>query len=243
MELIIAIAEDESNIQSLTNLMKDFSEKIIVLQSNSRIIEYIKSSQPKIILYELTPSNKKQLSFTRNLRGDPETKDMPILALLNEKDSNFFITYKRYGFSGILLKPTTSHKLRARINHIIQETELLATKLKHVHLERSFQNTIFTLNSELTKFVLPELRKILSPQVLKAIYNDRKCIDIRNLPSLLPTELKILNNLLLLLKAKHKTSLVTGKYMGIILENTEFLENYNIFMTMDEFHNYIKIEY
>ncbi|MCB1141129.1 MAG: hypothetical protein H7A24_01965 [Leptospiraceae bacterium] len=241
MDIIVGIESSPEEEQILSEQLKFLPHKIIVFNIMTRVEDYLKSSRPDLILIAIDPKNKKQLSFARKIKSDQAMTNVPIIALLKEKDEHFLLIYKRMGFSDYMIKPLKSEVLKAKIDNQLNLAQFNLPNVKHVEMERTHGICFFTFNSQLTKYILPELRRIFSPQLLKVISRDTICLDIRPLPLLSPEETIVLEKLIMVFNQKNKVSIIAGKFMGILLTHSNILDKANVFISMDDFNIFMKI--
>jgi CheY-like chemotaxis protein len=239
MDLIVGIETSKEEEAELNKHLSTLKLKSVVINFFDRVEEYVRSARPSVIVMAYEPNEKIYIDYVRKLKQDPVTREIPVIALLSKKDGNFPITYKRLGFSDYMVKPINKYDLEGKVQEVLYNSRMVRGKQKHIEVLRSFSRTSIVFNSNLTKFVLPEIKNVLTAPILKAISADKICIDIRNIPNLVPGEVLILERLVSLFGQK-RIAIVTGKYMGMLMENGNFQDKVDLFMSMEEFEEFTK---
>lgn len=239
MDLIVGIETSKEEEAELMKHLSTLKFKAVVINFFDRVEEYVRSARPSVIVMAYEPNDKIYIDYVRKLKQDLITREIPVIALLSKKDSNFPITYKRLGFSDYLIKPINKYDMETKVNEVLYNSRMVKGKQKHIEVLRSFNRTAIVFNSSLTKQVLPEIKNILTAPLLKAISADKICIDIRNIPNIQPEEVIILERLVSLFGQK-RIAIVTGKYMGLLISGGNIQDKVDLFMSMEEFEEFTK---
>lgn len=217
--------------------------RIIITSLNRRIIDYIRSSDPDLIILSLSKQMKPELEFITQLKKDTFTESIPVLAILPDKDENFIINYKLLGFTDYLIKPYSKLVLLEKVQNIIKEyNHLKKYKADSVdsHIEvvsKGFNTTIY-LKSSLSHYVAPEIKDTLSRSMLQKLKDDTIAIDVRGLFIIQKSEIKILQQIVSLFEGK-KVYFIGGKFTGFLVENGLGAMGETIFVTPEEFSQYL----
>lgn len=239
MDLIVGIETSKEAEEELKKNLANLKHKSVVINFFDRVEEYVRSARPSVVIMAYEPNEKPFTNYIRKFKQDPSTREIPVIAMLSKKVPDFPITHKRLGFTDFIVKPINKWDLESKINEAIQSNKTQKFGVKHIEVLRSFNKTTILFNSNLARQVLPEIRKVLTAPVLKAISGDKICIDLRNLPSLAPEEVVILEKLTQIFGEK-RIGIVAGKYMGLIIANSNLQEKVDLFMTMEEFDEFVK---
>jgi len=237
MDLIVGIEKTKEDEAALSEHLSKLKYKSILINFLDKAEEYVRSARPKLILMAYEPNDKLYTNYLKKLKQDPITREVPVIALVSNPDNNFMITYKRIGFIDFLVKPLNQRELENKIQLALKAVQVNKISQKPIEIQRSFNRTAIVFNAGLTKYVLPEIKNILTAPLLKAISSDKICIDIRNVPNLLPEEVIILERLLGIFGQK-KIAIITGRYMGLLISQGLIPEKANLFMSMEEFEEF-----
>ncbi|MDX1959349.1 MAG: hypothetical protein SFU98_12290 [Leptospiraceae bacterium] len=238
MEIVLGIEIDKQDEEGLRDILSGIKQKVIVVNFFDKVDEYVRSSRPDLIFLAIDPTSKPFLDYIRKLKQEPNTKDIPVIALLSKRDNNFQIIYKRLGFADYMLKPLSKDAVHLKIHEHLAHAKLNKPKMNHIEIERTPARSAVIFNAGLAKFVLPEIKNVLTPPVLKAIINTNLCIDIRNVPSIAPEEIIILERLLGIFGTNKKIGIIAGKHMGILYSASNLEDKANLFMSMEEFDDF-----
>lgn len=239
MDLIVGIETSKEAEEELKKNLANLKQKSVVINFFDRVEEYVRSARPSVVVMAYEPNEKPFTNYIRKLKQDPSTREIPVIAMLSRKDPDFPITHKRLGFTDFLVKPINPKDLESKINEAIQTNKSQKSGVKHIEVQRSFNKTAIVFNSNLARQVLPEVKNVLTAPVLKAISGDKICIDLRNVPSMAPEEVVILERLTQLFGQK-RIGIVAGKYMGLIIANSNLQDKVDLFMSMEEFDEFAK---
>lgn len=243
MNLVLAIENDPNTSADLDNFLQGHRMRVIITGFSNRLVDYIKSADPDVILIGLTLNSSKELEFVIELKKDPFTEKIPIIALLGRKDDNFEFNHKILGFTDYLVKPFAKTILLDKVKNVIKEyssyRKTTADSVdSHIDiLSHGFETTIY-LRSSLSLYVSAEIKDTFNQTMMQRLREDTICIDIRGLFDMIKSELSILQNIIGLFEGKN-VSIIAGKYLGMLLENGFGNEGENIFMTPEEYSRFL----
>ncbi|MCC5814430.1 MAG: response regulator [Leptospira sp.] len=243
MQVVLAIGHDTAAFNELENNFQGHRLRVVITDLNKRLIDYIKSADPDIIIINLSLKNSKEFEFVIQMKKDPFTESIPILALLSREDENFLYNYKILGFSDFMVKPYNKEDLIEKVKNIIKEyTNYKKAKSdsidSHIEILSHGTDTIIYLRSSLGIYVANEIKDVLSTTMLQRLRDDTICIDIRGLFDIVKSELPILERILHLFDNK-SVNIVAGKYFSLLLEEGVARERDNIFMTPEEYSQFL----
>ncbi|MCB1180135.1 MAG: hypothetical protein KDK36_21335 [Leptospiraceae bacterium] len=239
MDLIIGIEIEKEDEENLRKQLSTLKQKTVVINFMDKAEDYVKSARPNAIVMAYDPNDKFYSDYIRKFKHDPVIREVPVIAIINKTDGNFNITHKRIGFTDFVIRPINKYDLETKIQEALYHSKMVRGKQKHIEVLRSFNRTSIQFNSNLVQFVLPEFKKILTPPVLKAISGDKICIDLRNVPNIIPGEVIILERLIALFGQK-RIGIIAGKYMGLLISHGNLQDNCDLFMSMEEFDEFVK---
>jgi CheY-like chemotaxis protein len=243
MQVVLAIGHDTAAFNELENIFQGHRLRVVITDINKRLIDYIKSADPDIIIINLSLNNSKEFEFVIQMKKDPFTESIPILALLSKEDENFIYNYKIFGFSDYMVKPYNKENLIFKVKSIIKEyTNYKKAKADsidaHIEILSHGTNTIIYLRSSLGIYVANEIKDVLSASMLQRLRDDTICIDIRGLFDIVKSELSILQKIINLFENK-SLNIIAGKYFSLLLEEGIARDRDNIFMTPEEYSRFL----
>lgn len=243
MKLVLVIDSDTQTYSDMENFFQGHRMRVILTPLSKRLIDYIKSSDPDIIILSLSKDMKAELEFVFNLKKDTFTENIPILAILPRKDENFIFNHKLLGFIDYLSKPFSKQHLLEKVQSIIKEyasfKKYKADSIdSHIEILSHGFRTIIYLRSSLSHYVAPEIKDTLSKSMLNRLKDDTICIDLRGLFVMLKPELKVLEQIIGLFDAK-TVYLVGGKYTGLLIETGFGQIGTNLFVTPEDYNTFL----
>ena len=116
----ILIAEDSADSREMMQLLlEQRGYRVVVADDGKHALEVALSSRPDLVLLDLDLPKLDGLSVTRNLRLDPEFKDVPIVILSGHDPSRFRQDALDAGCDDYLLKPIDFDSLHELLDRMI----------------------------------------------------------------------------------------------------------------------------
>ncbi|MDF3821428.1 response regulator [Leptospira sp. 96542] len=247
MHFIMAIENDSFAAQDLESIFLGLRQRVVITKFNQTVKEYVKSSNPDIILMGLTFRDKKELEFIIELRKDVITHNIPILAMIPKEDQNFITNHKKLGFTDYVVKPLTKQLLLDRIQSLVDEYKFNeSSKTREnfsvVAVDRAHGRVLFQCRANLKRYVFPEFKKIFTPNFLKSLHNEYLCFDVRVVPELGKEEVDVFERVMRIFTHHDKICFIAGRHMGAFIEHATDDEKLLVFMAPNEFEDYMKME-
>jgi DNA-binding response OmpR family regulator len=245
MNLLVAIENDADTYSDLENFCQGHRLRVVITTLNKRMVEYIKSASPDLIILGLSLEDPLEMQFMLELKKDPLTEHIPVLGLIAREDENFQFNYKILGFADYLIKPLDRGTLVPKILDLIKEYSGFKSRIadsidSHIEiLSRDFNTTIY-LRSSLSLYVAKEIKARLNPGMVRRLRDDRICLDLRDLYDIIPAELKILENIINLFENK-RLSIIAGKFLGILTNTGSIADKADLFMTPEDYEKSLQI--
>lgn len=220
----MAIENDPNSAQDLENIFLGLRQRVVITKFSQTVQEYVKSSNPDIILMGLSFKDKKELEFVLELRRDVITHNIPILAMIPKEDTNFITNHKALGFTDYMVKPLIKQPLLDRIHSHVEEykfSESSKTRdnMSFVVVDRGHGRVLFQCRANLKRYVFPEFKKIFTPNFLKSIHAERICFDVRVVPELGKEEVDVFERVMKLFSNHEKVVFIAGRHMGAFIEH------------------------
>lgn len=238
MGYIVTIEENQEDANLIKELFTGTAHKLIIIQFSEIDEEYVKSSKPDIVLIAI--SEKAHLDFVRRIKQNPAFKEVPIIGITNKSNDKFIQAHKRIGFVDYIIKPVDRYILLNKANFHLNESSNKVFKVKPIVVERSIKKSNIILNADIKKSVIPEIKKVFTPQLMKAMQFDTICFDLRNLPTLSSEEIVILDKIIQLLFKNRRVAVIAGRHLGFIVSESNLQESVDLFMTDKEYEDFQK---
>lgn len=247
MHFIMAIENDPIASSELETIFQGLRQRVVITKFTQTVKEYVKSSNPDIILMGLTFRDKKELEFVLELRRDVITQSIPILALIPKEDPTFKSNLKALGFTDFMVKPLFKQTLLDRIQSLIEEykfSESSKTRdnVSFVIIDREHGKVLFQCRANLKRYVFPEFKKIFTPNFLKSLQGEYVGFDIRAVPDVGKEEVEVFERVVKIFVGMDRISIIAGRHMGAFIEHAQEDERIIVFMAPTEFDDYMKVE-
>lgn len=246
MHFIMAIESDTYSAQELESIFLGLRQRVVITKFSPTVNEYVKSSNPDIILMGLTFRDKREFEFILELRKDVITHNIPILAMIPKEDPNFIANHNKLGFTDYMIKPLEKQPLLDRIQSLIDdykssESSKTRDNLTFVNVDRKSDRLLFQCRANLKRYVFPDFKNIFSPNFLKSIQAEQIVFDVRAVPELGKEEVEIFEKLIKIFSCE-KIAFIAGRHMGAFIEHATNDEKMIVFMAPNEFEDYMKME-
>jgi CheY-like chemotaxis protein len=113
----IALVDDEKNILLVEKaLLQSKGYEVIAINGSLVADEVIKEHMPDLVLMDLIMPGRNGVELAYNLKTDPATKDIKIIAVTGEPILN---DQNMHNFDDMVLKPFKSEELIGKISTLI----------------------------------------------------------------------------------------------------------------------------
>jgi CheY-like chemotaxis protein len=112
---ILVIDDDPDIVRILRYMLRDAGYSVIYAYNGADGIQKAKTEKPDLVLTDLAMPNVSGLDVIETLHKDPETRDIPILAVTAHAAENIGQAAHQLGCAGHILKPFTPEQLLHRI--------------------------------------------------------------------------------------------------------------------------------
>src|SRR5919201_7085941 len=117
----VLVVEDEPQIQELVAInLEHFGHRVRRAASAEEAEAAIRSALPDVLVLDWMLPGESGLAFARRLRGDPRTRDLPILMLTARAMEADKLLGLDAGADDYLTKPFSPKELAARIKAILR---------------------------------------------------------------------------------------------------------------------------
>jgi two-component system, cell cycle response regulator DivK len=118
---LLLVEDNEDNRTIYSTLLRHLGYDVIEAQNGVQAIELARSERPDLILMDISIPEMDGWEATRILRGDPVTKDIPIVALTAHALEDDRERAAEVGFSSYLAKPIEPRAVLAEVRRLIGE--------------------------------------------------------------------------------------------------------------------------
>lgn len=247
MELIIVIDKNSSALKEMEKSLHGHRYRLVLTDDYQKGIKYTKSGSPDIIFFGLYERYRESLQAMIELKKDPISKNIPLIAIMEKQDQSLVSQSHRFGVTDNLFLPAEPDEIIDKINKILeldrsQKENQASSRKTHIEVEQpNSERTMISFKSGLKKYVLPEVRSVFNVEFLNMIKDDEISIDLRDIPYLEVDELKILNRMVALFRDK-TIAIIAGRHLGLILSESELEEKVNLFMSLEEYETFLEVQ-
>ena len=121
MSATVLVVEDEPQIQELVAVnLEHVGHRVLRAASAEEAEAAIRKELPDVLLLDWMLPGESGLAFARRLRGDPRTRDLPILMLTARAMEADKLTGLEAGADDFITKPFSPRELAARIKAVLR---------------------------------------------------------------------------------------------------------------------------
>ena len=122
-ETRILVVEDEPSIRDLISFgLRRAGFQVVAAEHSQAALARIGDKRPDLILVDWMLPDMSGLELTRQLRKDPNTRDIPIIMLTARADESDKVTGLEGGADDYVTKPFSARELIARIMALLRRT-------------------------------------------------------------------------------------------------------------------------
>ena len=122
----LLLLDDDPSILEIARYALGEELRVVTIESPLQLFETLEREQPVVLLFEARLPSFDAIAFTRQLRGMPAYRDLPVLLLGGNLDSGTSLAAYDAGIDEMLAKPLIPLELRARV----------ASRLERLRVER-----------------------------------------------------------------------------------------------------------
>jgi len=242
MALIVIIDAEVSEIRTLEAALAGLRHRVLITQSAARGLELAQSGNPDLIL--LNPQNPEMdgIQILGMLKKDPITREIAVALIQKHTDPNMMPRLQQLGvvesFSSSLPDGELKKKILSALT--IAERQKLQRTLKranHINVKRRPGRTDIAIMSGLKEYAFAEARTVFNPFFLKVIKDDVVVLDIRAVPSIPETEVKLLEQMITTLGPK--VHVLAGKHLCLLVAETDLSGRIPVFFTQEELDKHL----
>jgi two-component system, OmpR family, phosphate regulon response regulator PhoB len=121
MSAMVLLVEDEPQIQELVAVnLEHYGHRVVRAASAEEAEAAIRAELPDVLVLDWMLPGESGVAFARRLRGDPRTRDLPILILTARAMEADKLTGLDAGADDFITKPFSPKELAARIKAVLR---------------------------------------------------------------------------------------------------------------------------
>lgn len=242
MALIIVIDASPAQGRAVEQSLAGLRHRLLITQSAARGVELAQSGNPDLIL--ISPDDHIDgIQILGTLRRDPITREVAVALMQHAPNPAIVPRLKQLGVVEIIEPRSEPALLRSKLMAalITAEKQKLLRNLKranHIQVKRQKGRTDIALLSGLKDFAVPEARTVLNPFFLKLIKADTVILDIRAIPNIPETEVRLLEDMIATIGST-RMHLLAGRHLGLILAETDLSASTPVFFSSEELEKHL----
>jgi len=242
MSLIIVIDASPAQGRAVEQSLAGLRHRLLITQSPARGIELAQSGNPDLIL--ISPDQQIDgIQILGTLRRDPITREVAVALMQHAPNPSILPRLKQLGVVEIIEPGSQPELLRSKLTAALMtaEKEKLLRNLKranHIQVKRQKGRTDIALLSGLKDYAVPEARTVLNPFFLRLIKSDIVILDIRAIPNIPETEVRLLEDMIATIGST-RMHLLAGRHLGLILAETDLAVDTPVFFSAEELEKHL----
>ncbi|MCE9600130.1 MAG: response regulator [Spirochaetia bacterium] len=238
MALLVVIDADPNQGRALEAALSGLRHRVLITQSATRGIEMAQSGNPDLIL--LNPENPGMdgIQIIAALKKDPITKEIAVALIQKHTDPKILHRLNQLGVLDSISPALPQEDLRKRVmaTLVSAEKQKLQRTLKranHISVKRRTGRTDIAILSGLKDFAFAEARTVFNSFFLKVIKDDLVVLDLRAIPNIAETEIKLVEQMITVLGGA-RVHLLAGRHFGLVISETDLATQMPVFFTQEE---------
>lgn len=145
MPKILVIEDNPVEIETIKTRLKQKNYQVLIAKNGEEGIRLAEEEQPDLIFMDMILPGMHGLEATIKLKQNPETKDIPVVALTVMDSSEFVATCFKEGITAFIRKPYDFNEIFEKTEKILGVQEPTSKKIMIIDLESS-QATMITMS-------------------------------------------------------------------------------------------------
>ncbi len=144
---ILIVEDSRTQAIGLKFLLKEHGFDVRVAYDGMQALKAVAEKEPALIVSDIVMPEMDGYELCRNLRGNPETKHIPIILLTALSELNDVIKALENGADNFVTKPYKPDFLISRIRHILINSELRRDRRSEKVIEIFFNNQRYSFSA------------------------------------------------------------------------------------------------
>jgi two-component system cell cycle response regulator DivK len=142
MPKILVIEDNPVEIETIKTRLKQRNYQVLIAKNGEEGIRLAEEEQPDLIFMDMILPGMHGLEATIKLKQNPETKDIPVVALTVMDSSEFVATCFKEGITAFIRKPYDFNEIFEKTEKILGVQESTSKKIMIIDLESSHATMI-----------------------------------------------------------------------------------------------------
>jgi signal transduction histidine kinase/DNA-binding NarL/FixJ family response regulator/HAMP domain-containing protein len=163
---VLVVDDIESNRDLIKEYLSQVNLEVVTAENGQKALLFAEEYHPALILMDIRMPEMDGYEATKHLKDNPNTADIPVIALTAVVASDTKAKIKAHGFDGYLSKQVNIYKLLSELSRYLKYTENAAADVPQV-ATLGFDSTLNPhdianlpeLRNKLKQFVLPLLEE------------------------------------------------------------------------------------
>jgi len=121
--LILVVDDIESNRDFIKEYLSQVNLEVVSAENGHKALLFVEEYQPALILMDIRMPEMDGYEATKRLKDNPNTADIPIIALTASATLNEKTKIEAHGFDGYLAKPVSISELLRELSHYLKYTK------------------------------------------------------------------------------------------------------------------------
>ena len=241
MQLVLLIETDFYALKEYEGHLSGNRFRLVDTVSAKKGLEYARSAPPDLIIIGFQPQERDTvtpalpiqlhlwehrslfLGAITDLKKEPITKHIPVLALIPDLNVPFLEYLQKIGIAGYLPKPVKQNALVHKVNELLSISEniranIIKETVHHVAVAlNNDERVVIIFRSGIKNYVIPEIRRVINHDFIKNSINKHIAFDLRTLPEITLEEMRILEKILKLFGEKRIEIVKTIKLINYLV--------------------------
>lgn len=244
MNQILVIDDDQDIRNLITAQLSSAAVKVLTASSGEKGIELARQGLPDLIILDINMPDMNGFLVLENLRKDRNLRDIPVIMLTASSQRNDVMKAMEQGIADYVKKPYKLNILHKKIDTILlknrsERLKDLEKLSQHITLERDHNLSIVALNADrIDREIIKEAGIVFNPAFFTLTKKDNVVLDLRQLDTLIEKDIPFLNNIVEMF-SERALSIVAGKHYGLIVANSSYADNIQLFISMGDLMIYL----
>jgi signal transduction histidine kinase/CheY-like chemotaxis protein len=159
---VLVVDDIESNRDLIEEYLSQVNLEVVSAENGQVALRFVEEYHPALILMDIRMPKMDGYEACRHLKDNPNTVDIPIIALTASATLNEKASIEAHGFDGYLAKPVNISELLSELSHYLKYTQKAVAEVPQV-ATLGFDSTLNPeeianlpeLKNQLKQFVLP----------------------------------------------------------------------------------------
>ncbi|MCD4844108.1 MAG: response regulator [Methanosarcinales archaeon] len=121
MKNILVVEDNPLNMELVSDLLESYGYQVTGAMDGEEALEIVNGSTFDLILLDMQLPKMDGLEVLENLKSNPATANITVVALTAHAMKGDEVKYKEAGCSGYIPKPVEVHKLKSSIEQYVGE--------------------------------------------------------------------------------------------------------------------------